>query len=173
MLLRVGILLFLAMLLPMCAVAEASSSGCGFFSVRPDSEALVLDRSGNVKRKVGPGLNSCVPILETVWIEKTSTERREDIEGTWPIDSCDVTVSVVWNIPNLETYYVQGREGVAVSMIQKTAQEALELTKASNVDREELRQHVLATFREKEQSLEAFGVNFIRSFSRYENCILE
>ncbi len=170
---RIWILALLVVVAPVLATAQTTSTGCGVFTVLPGSRALVLDRSGSVKRVVGPGLQVCVPIFETVLTENTLSERREDVEISWREDRCEITVAVFWNISDLEEYYTKGQETVAVSVIEKQVQEALENAEVSDIELEALSQHLHTTLRENHRAFEEFGVNYIRIFPRLENCIQE
>ncbi|AZQ68982.1 hypothetical protein EF888_18705 [Silicimonas algicola] len=170
---RVWTLILLIAVFPVLAVAQTSSTDCGLFTVRPESDALVLDKSGNVKRVVGPGLHICVPMVETVWIENTLFERREDVEIWWPEDQCEITVSVFWNISDLEVYYTKGQEAVAVSVIEKQVQEAHENAEVSSFSRETISNYLQITLRENRGAFEEYGVNFLRSFASLEDCIQE
>ncbi len=88
------------------------------------------------------------------------------------IDECKISVSVVWNISNLELYVTQGREDFS-PVVQEMIKDTLKNALADNVDRESLRSYVWSTMREKAGPLEELGVNYLRSFPRSENCDLE
>lgn len=70
------LVVLLAIVAPTLSAAQTSVTRCGLFSVRPESEALIFDRAGNIQRKVGPGLQTCIPYFETYVIENTLFERR-------------------------------------------------------------------------------------------------
>ncbi|PWK54136.1 hypothetical protein C8D95_112125 [Silicimonas algicola] len=112
-------------------------------------------------------------MVETVWIENTLFERREDVEIWWPEDQCEITVSVFWNISDLEVYYTKGQEAVAVSVIEKQVQEAHENAEVSSFSRETISNYLQITLRENRGAFEEYGVNFLRSFASLEDCIQE
>ncbi len=170
---RIGIWLIFAVVLPLSAAAQTPTLGCGNFTVPPESEALVFGKDGGIKRKVRPGRHTCVPFFETVLIEKTVPERREDIVSSRSIDGCKATVSVIWRISDLETYHIEGSETAAVAKIQDLIQETLGLPEAAMIDRENVSSHMQSALRERNQEFEQMGVDYIRSFVRLENCAQE
>jgi regulator of protease activity HflC (stomatin/prohibitin superfamily) len=166
--LRILILVIAFVAFPLAAVAETSSVRCGFFEVPPDSEALVFDRSGGIKRKLGPGRQRCIPFLETVSIVNTLRERRQDIESLWSADRCNVTASVIWRVSDLEKYQTKGGEVAAVSMIQSLALEALKTAETSGNNIEAVSQDIHAALRHKRPAFEEFGVALYRSYSNVD-----
>lgn len=133
--LRIWMILPLAVVLHFLAFGQAQAASCGYFTVLPESEALVFDRRGTIKRKVGPGLQICVPFFETVLIEDTLIERQEDVEMSLRDNSCKIKVSVIWSVSDLETYYTLGQETAAAIVIRKLVQQAVASAEFAEVGR--------------------------------------
>jgi regulator of protease activity HflC (stomatin/prohibitin superfamily) len=77
--------------------------------INQGTEALV-ERLGRYNRKLGPGLNFIVPLLDTIVLEESTRERVLDIEPQEAITSDNVSLQVdavvYWRILQLErTYY--------------------------------------------------------------------
>lgn len=165
---RIVVLMAVLMALPLCAAAQTASERCGYFVVRPENEALVFERSGNIKRKVGPGLHSCMPFLETVSIESTFSIRSEEVESLWFNGGCKVKLTAFWRISDLEKYHIKGREQVVVPRIRKAALHALDSAELPNIEfaeilEVELRatlQHIDAALRQEVPAFEELGVWF-------------
>lgn len=168
---RILRVLFFLIMVPFVATAQTPPARCGYFTVLPQSEALIFDRSGRIKRKLGPGLQICMPFLETYLVEDTLLERQEDVESAFRGGKCKITVSVIWNISDLEKYYSLGRDATAASGIHKLVQEALAEISGSAMP--EISQHLHVSLRAKSPAFEAFGVHFLRAPSTLENCTTE
>ncbi|MFN4156503.1 MAG: hypothetical protein ACK4HF_17805 [Paracoccaceae bacterium] len=125
-------------------------------------------------RKVDAGLHSCMPIYQNVLIEKTHSERQMDVESVWREEPCEITVSVIWSISDLEDYYTKGGETTAASDIEKQVREALASTEISDIGTEAIQQYLHAALRENSLAFEEFGVKFGRvARSSFRNCIRE
>ena len=179
---RIVVLMAVLTALPLFAAAQTASDKCGFFVVHPENEALVFDRSGNIKRKVGPGLHSCVPFLETASIENTFSTRNEEVESSWFDGGCIVKISVYWRISDLEKFHIIGREAVVVPRVRKAALNALDYAEArfakisfiefAEISEFEIRaipQRIDAALRQEAPAFEELGVWF-RSGAGIEIC---
>ncbi|MCG8363567.1 MAG: paraslipin [Pseudanabaenales cyanobacterium] len=99
---------FFEVLLISLALAFVFYSLGSIIIVKQGNEALV-ERLGRYQRKLGPGLNSIVPFLDSIILEDTTLERIFSISPTLTITKdgvpLEVEVVVFWRILDLERAY--------------------------------------------------------------------
>lgn len=161
----------LAIVVHFLAFGQTQAASCGYFNVLPESEALVFDRSGTIKRKVGPGLQICVPFFETVLVENTLFERQEDVETSLRDNSCKIKVSVIWSVSDLETYYTLGQETAAAIAIRRLVQQAVASADFAEVGGEAISSFLHAALRENGSAFNDFGIKFHRVLPSPGLCI--
>ena len=94
----------------------------GFFSifnVPVDSEALVL-RFGEVHRKVGPGIQARIPVVERIVVEPVLRERQWRYDAPFRIQGCQAEVAVHYRIGDLRAYHAA--KGVLSPLKDKRSQ---------------------------------------------------
>ncbi|MEM9105620.1 MAG: hypothetical protein AAGC96_08185 [Pseudomonadota bacterium] len=74
------------------------------FNVPVDSEALVL-RGSDVQRKVGPGIQVHIPLVEQIVIEPVLRERQFIFDEPFEIQGCQAEIALIYRIGDLETYH--------------------------------------------------------------------
>lgn len=94
------------------------------FNVPVDSQALVL-RGGDVQRKVGPGIQVHIPLVEQVVTEPVLRERQFSFADPFDIQGCRADVTLIYRIGDLETYHGTGGDLASLQDKRRELEEAL------------------------------------------------
>ena len=128
------------MLSSIVAILAFITVGYGVSSVRmvKEGRAALVERLGRYNRKLEPGLNFIVPLVEQVVLEDSLREQILDIQPRQAITKDNVTLEVdaiiYWRIYNLErTYY-------AVEDVEFAMQELVVTTLRSEVGKTEFKE---------------------------------
>lgn len=94
------------------------------FNVPVDSQALVL-RGSDVQRKVGPGIQLHIPLVEQVVTEPVLRERQFSFDAPFDIQGCRAEVTLIYRIGDLETYHGAGGDLASLQDKRRALEEAL------------------------------------------------